>query len=60
MLHRSKQQLETRDPVTTFPGHEKRVGPEDEMWQLRRELEQVKQERDSLKKAAAFFARESP
>ena len=60
VLHRWKQQLETRDPATAFPGHGKRAGPEDEVWQLRRELEQVKQERDFLKKAAAFFARESP
>jgi transposase len=32
---------------------------DDELAQLRRELERVKEERDILKKAVAFFARES-
>ncbi len=56
VLHRWKQQLETRDPATAFPGHGKRAGPEDEVWQLCRELEQVKQERDFLKKAVVDSA----
>ncbi len=60
LLHRWKQQLDVRDPATAFPGHGTPAGPEDETRQLRRELEQVKQERDFLKKAAVFFARESP
>jgi len=34
--------------------------PEQELRRLRRELEVVRQERDFLKKAAAFFAKESP
>jgi transposase len=33
--------------------------PEQELRRLRRELEVVRQERDFLKKAAAFFAKES-
>ena len=60
LLHQWKQQLDQRDPATAFPGHGTPAGPEDETRQLRRELEQVKQERDFLKKAAVFFARESP
>ncbi len=60
LLHQWKQQVDQRDPATVFPGHGKATGPEDETRQLRRELERVKQERDFLKKAAAFFARESP
>ncbi len=60
LLHAWKQQLEARRPDAAFPGHGKRAGPEDETRQLRRELERVKQERDFLKKAAVFFARESP
>ena len=40
-----------------FPGH---GNPrDDEMAQLRRKLAKVTQERDFLKKAAAFFAKES-
>lgn len=58
-----------------FPGHGQRrqfqsaptmaagEGPpalEEEVRQLRRENERLRQERDFLKKAAAFFAKESP
>ena len=60
LLHSWKQALEKRDAATAFPGHGKAAGPEDELRQVRRELERVRQERDFLKKAAAFFARESP
>jgi transposase len=42
-----------------FPGHGKRSGAAAEIARLQRELEQVKEERDILKKAMAFFAKES-
>lgn len=60
LLHKWIQQLEVRDPATAFPGSGKVGEADDEVRRLRRELERVKQERDFLKKAAAFFARESP
>ena len=60
LLHRWIQQLERRDAETAFPGSGKVAEPEDEVRQLQRELERVRQERDFLEKAAAFFARESP
>lgn len=60
LLHRWVQQLEARDPEAAFPGNGNVAEPEEEVRRLRRELERVKQERDFLKKAAAFFARESP
>jgi transposase len=60
LLHKWIQQLEERDPETAFPGNGNVGEGEDEVRRLRRELERVKQERDFLKKAAAFFARESP
>ena len=41
-----------------FPGHGKRSGKDEEIYRLRCELELVKQERDFLKKAAAYFAKE--
>ncbi len=41
------------------PGLGKGAATEAEVQRLKRELEQVKLERDFLKKAAAFFARES-
>ncbi len=59
LLHDWKKQYESKDPATVFPGHGKRAGPEDEVRRLKRELEEVKQERDFLRRAAAFFARES-
>jgi transposase len=42
-----------------FPGNGQQEGPEAENRRLRRELELVRQERDFLKKAAAYFAKES-
>lgn len=42
-----------------FPGQGQRGHGEEEVERLRRELEQVKLERDFLKKAAAYFAKES-
>ena len=60
-------------PEAIFPGHGGRrkyrptdepagsglEPPEDELRRLRRENERLRQERDFLKKAAAFFAKES-
>jgi transposase-like protein len=42
-----------------FPGSGRRPGKEDEIVRLKRELARVKEERDILKKAAQYFARES-
>ena len=47
------------DPVQAFSGHGQ-VKPEQlEIERLRREVNKLKAERDILKKAAAFFAREA-
>lgn len=47
------------DPAQAFPG-EGRQSPETaEVTQLRREVARLKMERDILKKAAAYFAKES-
>jgi len=43
----------------SFPGQGRRGGQAGEIARLKRELELVKEERDILKKATAFFARES-
>jgi transposase len=46
------------DPQQAFPGHGQ-VKPEQlELTQLRREVAKLKAERDILKKAAAYFAKE--
>jgi transposase len=42
-----------------FPGQGRRGGQAGELARLKQELVQVKEERDILKKAMAFFARES-
>jgi transposase len=41
-----------------FPGMGRRSAGKDEVTRLRKELERVKEERDILKKAAAYFAKE--
>jgi transposase len=47
------------DPAQAFPGHGQ-VKPEQlEIERLRREVHKLRAERDILKKAAAYFARES-
>lgn len=47
----------TKDDV--FPGNGNLTSKDEELRALRRELEEVKQERDFLKKAAAYFAKGS-
>jgi transposase len=47
------------DPVQAFPGQGQMKADQIEIERLRREVTRLKAERDILKKAAAFFARES-
>jgi transposase len=57
-LYKWKEQLDKRG-TKAFPGAgRQRGGKADEVTRLRRELEKVKEERDILKKAAAYFAKE--
>ena len=53
-----REQVEAKKEQA-FPGAGRRSGDAAEIARLKRELEQVKEERDVLKKATAFFARES-
>lgn len=58
LLRYWERTLEARTAATTLPTA---VAPlQLEVKRLRRELEQARQERDFLKRAAAFFAKESP
>lgn len=63
MLREWKRQVESRpkaSPEEIFPGHGKVASQEAELDRLRRENEILRQERDFLKKAAAYFAKERP
>lgn len=56
MLHRWKSQF-LDDPANAFPGKGHLKPEEEELRRLRRELDDVKQERDILKKALAIFSK---
>ena len=47
------------DPAHAFPGHGQMKPEQLEIERLRREVAKLKAERDILKKAAAYFAKES-
>ncbi len=55
MLRRWRHQL-AKDPEQAFPGVGQRTTRDEEMWQLRRNLERVTQERDILKKALGIVS----
>lgn len=58
LLYRWKSQLATAG-TQAFPGTGQQTAQEAELARLRRENEQLRMERDILKKAAVFFAKES-
>jgi transposase len=49
----------TADPRQAFPGHGQMKPEQQEIDRLRREVAKLKAERDILKKAAAYFARDA-
>ena len=57
-LHRWRRQHADRG-VAAFPGNGKINSHDEELHRLRRELRQVIEERDFLKKATVFFAKTS-
>ena len=57
-LYKWKAQLEAKGEDGVFPGAGRQRGPEAEIARLKRELERVTEERDILKKAAKYFARD--
>lgn len=55
VLRRWKKQL-AEDSQNAFPGKGKQKPADEELRRLKRELDRVKEERDILKKALAYFA----
>lgn len=47
------------EPQEAFPGNGKQKAQDAEIGRLRKEVAKLKMERDILKKAAAYFAKES-
>lgn len=62
MLRQWKRQAEARSwqaPPDVFPGNGRLTSQDEEIRRLRREVARLTEEREILKRAAAFFARES-
>jgi transposase len=57
LLYKWQESLSSKGEAA-FPGAGRKRDYEEENARLRQELERVKEERDILKKAAAYFARE--
>lgn len=57
-LYKWQEQLREKGEGA-FPGKGRRNEKDDELARLKRELDRVKEERDILKKAALYFARET-
>ena len=55
-LHYWKRQFES-DGKDSFPGHGNLKAEDEELRRLKRELEEVKEERDILKKALGYFSK---
>ena len=58
VIRRWKDQVAV-DPVTAFPGNGRAQTEASELERLRREVVQLRAERDFLKRAAAFFAKDT-
>lgn len=60
MLRKWRRQFATAaSGADAFPGHGQVTSQDEELRRVKRELEVVRQERDFLRKAAAYFAKES-
>lgn len=57
VLHRWIREF-SEDPEYAFPGHGKMKSPDEEVHKLKKELKDLKEERDILKKALAIFSKQ--
>jgi len=58
-LYKWAAELDTQG-AGAFPGSDRQANAADELTRLKRELARVTEERDILKKAAAYFAKDLP
>ena len=56
-LKRWKQDLSEKGEESAFPGHGNKLGPDAEVAHLRRQLRDIAEERDILKKALAILSK---
>ena len=56
-LKRWKRELHEKGGESAFPGHGRQAGPEAELAHLRKQLRDVAEERDILKKALAILSK---
>jgi len=56
-LKRWKKELKKKGGESAFPGHGNKIGPDAEFAHLRKQLRDVAEERDILKKALAILSR---
>lgn len=59
VLYRWIHEVSSASLAEAFPGHGRVSPDEEEVRQLRREVARLREEREILKKAAAFFVKES-
>ncbi len=59
VLGRWKQQNEAEGTVAAFPGKGNMTPEKEELYRLRKENKRLRMEREILKKATAFFVKES-
>jgi transposase len=59
-LYKWREQLAAKGDDSAFPGSGRKRGPDAELAALRRENVRLKEEIEILKKAATYFAKQSP
>lgn len=59
-LYKWREELEKRDAQSAFPGSGRRPDGEAQLAQLKRDNAELREENEILKKAARYFARQSP
>jgi transposase len=59
-FYKWREQLAAKGDDSAFPGSGRRRGPDAELAALKREIARLKEENEILKKAATYFAKQSP